>query len=48
MIDRYDLLAMMGLGMIGYGLSQVSVPAALCTVGGCLLLVAVLGAWKAG
>lgn len=48
MIDLYDVLAIVGLGAMGYGLSMISVPAALCVVGGVLLLVGMLGAWWKG
>jgi len=46
MIDGYDVLAIVGLGTLGYGLSLISVPVALCAVGGVLLVVGILGAWK--
>lgn len=48
MMDRYDVLAISGLGMMGIGLSMVSMSLALCVVGGVLLMIGIFGAWKKG
>lgn len=48
MIDRYDVLAIVGLGTVGYGLSMISIPVALCVIGGILFVLGILGAWWQG
>lgn len=47
-MDRYDVLALVGLGLIGYGLSRVSIAAALCVIGGIFVGIGILGAWTKG
>lgn len=47
-VDGYDVLALVGGIMIGYGLSLVSVPLALCVMGVMLLTVGIAGAWRKG
>lgn len=47
-MDRYDMLAILGLGLLGYGLSRFSMSLALCVIGGVLLAIGVLGAWWKG
>ncbi len=44
MIDRYDVLAMIGLGLLGAGLWLVSESLALIGVGFVLLMVGIAGA----
>jgi small-conductance mechanosensitive channel len=48
MIDHYDVLAVAGLGILGYGLSRISISLALCVIGGVLLMIGILGAWRKG
>ena len=43
-----DLLIFGGLMLLGAGIGLVSVPGALVTVGGIVLLVGLLGAMRAG
>ena len=45
-IDLADILIIVGLGMVGYGLSQVSVPLAIGVVGGILLVIGLAGAYR--
>lgn len=47
-MDRYDVLAIVGLGLLGYGLSRFSISLALCVIGGILLVIGGLGAWWKG
>lgn len=47
-VDPYDILAFLGLGLLGYGLQMISVALALCVIGGVLLGVGLLGAWRKG
>ena len=42
------MLAAVGLVMVAYGLSTVSVPLAIGTVGAVLVVVGVAGAWSKG
>lgn len=48
MPDGYDLLAVIGLGVLGAGLVMVSVPLALVVTGSFLMVVGLLGAWRKG
>ena len=45
-IDITDILIVLGLGMVGYGLSQVSLPLAVGVMGGILLLIGLVGAYR--
>ena len=45
-IDIADILIVLGLGMVGYGLSQVSLPLAVGVMGGILLLIGLVGAYR--
>ena len=47
-IDGNDLLVVVGLGMVGAGLWMISVPLALCVVGGLLLVGGLVRAWRKG
>lgn len=47
-MDRYDALALVGLGILGYGLSRISIALALCVIGGVLLMIGIFGAWRKG
>ena len=44
--DVNDALAMVGLGILGYGVYLVSLPAALVVVGTLVMLAGVLGAMR--
>ncbi|MFO7537601.1 MAG: hypothetical protein R6X32_06025 [Chloroflexota bacterium] len=44
MMDRYDVMALVGLVLVGVGLWLVSIPLALVAVGGLLMVGAMLGA----
>lgn len=43
-----DVVALVGLGMLGYGLYMVSLPLALGVVGGILLAIGVIGTLRRG
>ena len=45
-IDITDILIVLGLGMVGYGLSLVSLPLAVGVMGGILLLIGLVGAYR--
>ena len=45
-IDITDILIVLGLGMVGYGLSWVSLPLAIGVMGGILLLIGLVGAYR--
>ena len=47
-VDLYDMLALAGWAMIGYGLSLVSVPLALCVLGAIVMVAGIVGAWRKG
>lgn len=47
-VDKNDVVSMTGLIMVGVGVGLWSVPAALVVVGGLLLCVGVIGAWRRG
>lgn len=42
-MDRYDVLAVVGIGLLGYGLWQIYPPLALIVTGVLVLAAAVLG-----
>jgi hypothetical protein len=44
--DRYDLLGLLGIGLLGAGLWLWWPAGALMVVGGLLLGLAILGAWR--
>jgi hypothetical protein len=44
LIDLNDVMAVAGLGLVGYGLSLVSTPLALVVVGVLLLVYGIVGA----
>lgn len=48
MIDFNDVLAAIGLGLLGAGLAMWSVPLAMVVVGGVLLAAGVSGALRKG
>lgn len=47
-LEIYDVLAAVGILLIGAGLYMVSPPVALCIVGGILLVLGVVGAARGG
>lgn len=46
--DLYDVLAFVGLAALGTGLALVSVPLALCVVGGLVMVAGVYGSAMKG
>ena len=46
-MDRYDVLALTGVGLIGAGLWLVSPALSLTVVGAVVLAIAVGGSWRA-
>lgn len=47
-IDLNDVLILGGLGLLGYGLAQVSIVIAAQVIGGLLLAIGLIGAWRKG
>jgi len=48
LVDANDLLILAGLGLLGYALATVSWALASGVIGGLLLAVGLLGAWRKG
>jgi hypothetical protein len=47
-LDPYDVLALVGWLMLGYGLGSISVPLAAGVLGLLLILAGLTGAWRKG
>lgn len=44
-MDRFDVMVLIGLGMLAGGLYLVSPALALIVPGGCVMVLGVVGAW---
>lgn len=47
-VDGCDVLAAVGLGLLGAGVAMVSVPAALIVTGAVLMAMGIVGAYRKG
>lgn len=46
LVETEDVLGLVGIAMLAAGLGMVSIPVMLIVVGGLLILVAFIGAWR--
>jgi hypothetical protein len=46
LVETEDVLGLVGIAMLAAGLGMISIPVMLITVGGLLVVIALIGAWR--